>query len=218
MLLQGFNGNDSCHLLAVFDGHRGADTAEYASRWAHAGPPAAGLLCRASPVPHASHLPCCLATCTCPHPLPCVHRATLPLSAACCSTLLTPLPACCHRHLNSTLAACCGLYEAPSQALQAAFLELDAGFKQHWDKSRALRIAARTGEDLNPGCTALVALLASNSLYVACAGALAASAHHGIVPSVACSLLPCGEAPDELGEAGYVSQLQLPAVGLPYRC
>ncbi len=32
VLQQGFNGSDSCHLLAVFDGHRGGDTAEYASR------------------------------------------------------------------------------------------------------------------------------------------------------------------------------------------
>lgn len=32
VLLQGFNGSDNCHLFAVFDGHRGGDTAEYASR------------------------------------------------------------------------------------------------------------------------------------------------------------------------------------------
>lgn len=74
------------------------------------------------------------------------------------------------RHLSSTLAACCSLYDGPSQALQAAFLELDSGFKQQWDNSRALRIAVRTGEDVNPGCTALAALLAGNSLFIANAG------------------------------------------------
>jgi hypothetical protein len=162
--------------------------------------------------------PSCLVTCAISAPSMCVQCISCPaMSASGSSSLLTLLPACCHRHLDSTLAACCGLYEAPSQALQATFLELDSGFKQHWDNSRALRIAARTGEDLNPGCTALVALLAGNSLYVACAGALAASVHHGFVPSVACSLLLCTEAPHVLGDAGYVSQLQLLAMGLPHR-
>jgi serine/threonine protein phosphatase PrpC len=32
VLQRGFNGSGSCTLLAVFDGHRGADVAAYASR------------------------------------------------------------------------------------------------------------------------------------------------------------------------------------------
>jgi hypothetical protein len=103
-------------------------------------------------------------------PLRRCYRRAAPLGA---NPLTQPAPCAC-RHLAPTLEASIAarLSDSPAQALQHAFLQLDDGFRRQWGDSKAQRIAARCGEDVNPGCTALVALLAGGSLYVANAGGL----------------------------------------------
>lgn len=60
------------------------------------------------------------------------------------------------------------LYFSPSEALREAFIKTDSEFRDELNTLRRMKGAIK--KDWNPGCTATVALLAGDKLFVANAG------------------------------------------------